>query len=201
MTVDMSRLEEAMGSIDPTDPESLQRALTGGLFEPEDTPEQKAALARLETALALVEGWVDEVVAAAAGPQLPAAEALRETVRRRRASGGPAEQTFASLVGLELRPRRLRDAAVLWRAVLAEQGQGGREAVWAHPDLLPGADDLDDPAGFARGGAAPLDLSGLDESPGADSEGADPERADSDSPDSDRAESDGEDSERDHPDS
>ena len=163
ITVDTSRLEEAMGSIDPTNPESLQQALTGGLFEPEDTPEQKAALVRLETALALVEGWVDEVVDAAAAPHLPASSALRETVRRRRASGGPGEQTFASLVGLELRPRRLRDAAALWRAVLAERGQEGREAVWSHPDLLPTADDLDDPAGFAGGGSAPLDLSGLED--------------------------------------
>ncbi len=142
----------------------MQHALTGGLFEPEDTPEQTQALARLETALALVEGWVDEVVDAAATTKLPAAAALRETVRRRRATGGPAEQTFASLVGLELRPRRLREAAALWRAVLAERGQDGREAVWAHPDLLPSADDLDDPTGFATGaGSAPLDLSGLDD--------------------------------------
>jgi putative hydrolase len=163
ITVDTSRLEEAMGSIDPTNPESLQQALTGGMFEPEDTPEQKAALARLETALALVEGWVDEVVDAAASGKLPAAAALRETVRRRRASGGPAEQTFSSLVGLELRPRRLRDAAELWRQVLAARGQDGREAVWAHPDLVPTADDLDDPAGFAAGGSAPLDLSGLED--------------------------------------
>ena len=163
--VDPARLEEAMGSIDPSDPESMQRALTGGMFEPEDTPAQQAALARLETALALVEGWVDEVVDAAATPHLPSAAALRETVRRRRASGGPGEQTFASLVGLELRPRRLRDAAALWRAVLAERGQAGREAVWAHPDLLPTAADLDDPLAFATqaGEASVLDLSTLDE--------------------------------------
>lgn len=179
--VDTSRLEQAMGSIDPANPESLQQALTEGMFEPEDTAEQKAALARLETALALVEGWVDEVVDAAAGSRLPAAGALRETVRRRRASGGPAEQTFASLVGLELRPRRLRDAAALWRAVLEARGQDGREAVWAHPDLLPTAEDLDDPTGFAAGGSAPFDLSGLDDteappeppSPGPDSPGPD----------------------------
>jgi hypothetical protein len=34
--------------------------------------------------------------------------------------------------------------------------------VWAHPDLLPTGDDLDDPAAFAAGSSsAPLDLSGL----------------------------------------
>ncbi|MGH8968719.1 MAG: zinc-dependent metalloprotease [Actinomycetes bacterium] len=161
--VDTSRLQDAIGRIDPSNPEALQEALVGGLFEPEDTPAQKAALARLETALALVEGWVDEVVNAAATPHLPSASALRETVRRRRAGGGPGEQTFASLVGLELRPRRLREAAAVWRALVGERGVDGRDKVWAHPDLVPTADDLDDPDGFARGSSVPLDLSGLED--------------------------------------
>jgi hypothetical protein len=84
-------------------------------------------------------------------------------VRRRRATGGPGEQTFASLVGLELRPRRLREAATLWRALLTARGLEGRDAVWAHPDLMPSADDLDDPDGFAAGSSAPLDISGLED--------------------------------------
>ncbi|MFI6981659.1 zinc-dependent metalloprotease [Embleya sp. NPDC050154] len=158
--VDMSRLEEAAGRIDPSNPEALQEAFSQGLFEPEETPEQKTALSRLETALALVEGWVDAVVHSAAAPRLPSAGALRETLRRRRATGGPAEQTFATLVGLELRPRRLRDAARLWASLADARGVDGRDAVWQHPDLLPTADDLDDPDGFVH--HAELDLSGLD---------------------------------------
>ncbi|MDQ6873969.1 MAG: zinc-dependent metalloprotease, partial [Actinomycetota bacterium] len=63
--------------------------------------------------------------------------------------GGPAEQTFATLVGLELRPRRLREAATLWAVVAERGGTTARDALWGHPDLLPGAGDLDDPAGFA----------------------------------------------------
>jgi putative hydrolase len=169
ISVDTSRLEEMVGRIDPSNPEAMQEALAGGLFEPEDTPEQKAALTRLETALALVEGWVDEVVDTAAMPHLPSAGALRETVRRRRASGGPAEATFASLVGLELRPRRLREAAALWNAVTAERGIDGRDAIWAHPDLMPTGDDLASPADFASGAShVPLDLSGLDDTEAPD---------------------------------
>jgi putative hydrolase len=155
ITVDLSVIERAMGDIDPTNPESVQEALAGGLFEPQTTPEQQAALRRLETLLALVEGWVDAVVAAAAGERMPGAEALREASRRRRASGGPAEQTFATLVGLELRPRRLREAAALWWAVTEKHGVTGRDNVWSHPDLLPSADDLDDPLGFADTVGAP----------------------------------------------
>ena len=152
--VDSGAVERAVGSIDPSDPESMQRALGEGLFEIEPTPAQQTALARLETALALVEGWVDAVVDAAAAGPLPSAGALRETIRRRRASGGPAEQTFATLVGLQLRPRRLREAAALWSAVTDSGGIAARDALWAHPDLLPSAEDLDDPTGFlARSGA------------------------------------------------
>jgi putative hydrolase len=168
ISVDLSAIERAMSEIDPTNPESVQNALAGGLFMPEETPEQQAALRRLETLLALVEGWVDSVVAAAAGDRMSGAEALREASRRRRASGGPAEQTFATLVGLELRPRRLREAAALWWAVTEKHGVAGRDAVWAHPDLLPTPEDLDDPLGFAETiSAAPLVIESDDDAPQA----------------------------------
>src|SRR5215468_6135605 len=165
ITVDASRLREAMPQIDPSNPDALREALSGAaLFQPEDTPQQKAALSRLETALALVEGWVTTVVDEAAGNRLPQATALAEAVRRRRATGGPAEHTFATLVGLELRPRKSREAAAIWRGLTEARGIEGRDAVWAHPDLLPTAEDFDDPAGFVAG-KHELDMSEL-EGPG-----------------------------------
>ena len=148
ISVDFSAVEQLASSIDPSDPASIEAALGQGMFEPTITPGQQAAMAELETLLALVEGWVDTVVADAVGDRLPGAAALRETLRRRRATGGPAEQTFATLIGLELRPRRLRAAADLWREIGTARGTDGRDALWAHPDLLPTTKDLDDPAGF-----------------------------------------------------
>jgi putative hydrolase len=100
--------------------------------------------------LALVEGWVDEVVAQATAERMPNATKLQEIVRRRRAAGGPAEDAFAALVGLELRPRRLRDAATLWSSLRSRKGAAARDAVWSHPDLLPTSADLDDPLGFGE---------------------------------------------------
>jgi putative hydrolase len=148
VTIDVSGIEQAMGQLDPTNMEAMQEALAGGLFEPQQTPQQKAALERLETTLALVEGWVDEIVGQATAERMPAAAKMQEAIRRRRAAGGPAEQTFSALVGLELRPRRLRDASALWGSLRSRQGKEARDAVWAHPDLLPTAADLDDPLGF-----------------------------------------------------
>jgi putative hydrolase len=170
ITVDPEAIGRTLSQIDPTrlDPENLQQMLGEGVFDDPTTPQQQAALRRLETVLALVEGWVDEVVDAAARDHLPSAAALRETLRRRRATGGPAEQTFAALVGLELRPRRLREAAALWGALSEARGIEGRDAIWAHPDLLPGADDLDDPAAFlasAGGGDPVAEIESLNDEP------------------------------------
>jgi putative hydrolase len=163
ITVDMARLSEAIPDVDLTNPEALRDALAGeGLFRPEDTPAQKAALTRLETALALVEGWVATVVAAASAGRLTHADALAEAIRRRRATGGPAERTFATLVGLELRPRRLREAATIWQGLTDARGIDGRDALWTHPDLLPGPDDLENPDAFVRG-QPELDISDLEE--------------------------------------
>lgn len=181
IVIDTARIEEAVSQVDPSDPSALQEALRSGMFEPERTPTQVAALERLETSLALVEGWVDEVTAAA-GSALPQVDALRESVRRRRATGGPAEAALTSLVGLQLRPRRLRDAARLFAVLAADGGGQARDEVWSHPDLLPTSADLDAPEGYGqrRGEAAAAsadvdaELAAMLDGAGAPESGPDP---------------------------
>jgi putative hydrolase len=151
ITLDPEAFADSVGRVmggSPDDLAELSDQLGRTLFSPAQTPLQTEILGRLETLLALVEGWVDDVVAQATARYMPSASALAESVRRRRATGGPAEQTFARLVGLELRPRRLRDAANLWAAYRTQHGTEARDAVWRHPDLVPTAADLDDPLGF-----------------------------------------------------
>jgi putative hydrolase len=163
--VNREAIEEAMNRFDPTNPEGMQEIALEGVFTPEDSPQQKAALVRLETALALIEGWVSLVVEQAAGDRLPDVARLAEAFRRRRAAGGPAEQTFAALVGLELRPRRLREATALWGALTEHRGVSGRDALWGHPDLLPDEDAFKDPETYAR---TSLDLTDLENELGDD---------------------------------
>jgi putative hydrolase len=154
-----SSIEEKMRGIDMTNPDSMRELMEGGMFEMGQSPGQQAALERLEVTLALVEGWVDEVVGQATAERMPNATKLQEAVRRRRAAGGPAEDTFAALVGLELRPRRLRDASTLWGSLRTRQGTEARDGVWMSPALLPTAADLDDPLGFREGASAPDEMS------------------------------------------
>ena len=156
ITIDASALERAIQdqlstAMTPEDIEKAGQALAGSLFAPSVTDEQREVLGRLETLMALVEGWVDEVVNQTASRRMPSSAALTEVLRRRRATGGPAEAALKALVGLELRPRRTRDAANLWAATRDARGAEARDAAWDHPDLVPTAADLDDPLGYAAG--------------------------------------------------
>lgn len=144
ITIDNSKIMEISESFDPNDLGNIQSALeTGALISPR-TESQTKALEAIETALALIEGWVDCVTNKAA-IRLPRAEAIAETIRRRRATGGPAEKTFLTLIGLELRPRKIREASLMWQEVTDALGIEKRDSIWSHPDLLPQASDIENP--------------------------------------------------------
>lgn len=184
MKIDIRGIEELAQGFDPSslaNPAAMEELLNQGVFEPKSTPEQLQALERLETLLALIEGWVRTVVTAALGDRLPGTAALSETLRRRRVTGGAAEQTFVTLVGLELRPRKLREAAVLWERLTQAVGIDARDEVWQHPDLLPGAEDLDEPAAFIDrmlgGDTSGID-SAIDQAIAEFQKGEDPDRPD-----------------------
>ncbi|MFB8387105.1 zinc-dependent metalloprotease [Microbacterium sp. NPDC055910] len=145
--VDTDALEELAARFDPAQPDELRQAIESGALLPQRSEAQTAALTRLENLLATIEGWVD-VVTENALARLPSADRISEVVRRRRAVGGPAERALGSLVGLELRPRRMREAAAMWRAVTDAVGVAARDALWDYPDLMPTAEDIDDPAGL-----------------------------------------------------
>ncbi|MCH9274924.1 zinc-dependent metalloprotease [Bifidobacterium amazonense] len=141
--IDLDAMEEQLREATAMDPEAISGAVNLTKVGIADTPEQKEALASLETMLALVEGWVDCVTWRAGMAHIPHIEQLREMMRRERAIGGPAERTFESLLGLELRPKRMREAAAVWERLGAAEGPEARDAKWSHPDLLPALPDDD----------------------------------------------------------
>lgn len=148
IAIDSEAVAEAATRLDPANPEFNEDSLNEQIFAAAPTPEQRAALERVENLLALIEGWVDVVTSQAARPYLPHLEQLRELMRRRRALGGPVEKILGSLIGLKMRPRRARDAAKLFQLVTQDEGSDAREKLWAHPDLIPNSNELDSPETF-----------------------------------------------------
>ena len=167
ITIDVDSItrqaEEAMssGEIDIDNPESLNLALNAGLFTPQQTPAQELALTKLEMALALIEGWIDHVISEVASDRMPAFNALIENSRRRRATNSPMQQLFANLLGLEVSPRKMREASAFWAEVKKIKGSDGRDKCWEDPAFLPMPDDLADVAAFLNSVTVPDDLSGL----------------------------------------
>lgn len=141
ISIDLDAMEEQLRDASALDPESLSGAVNLTNVGVTDTEEQREALRSIENLLALVEGWVDTVLWRAGMAHLPHLEQLREMMRRERAVGGPAELTFENLLGLQLRPKRIREAASLWEKITNEQGIEARDAMWGHPDLLPALSD------------------------------------------------------------
>jgi putative hydrolase len=162
-TPQLGDLSDLFATADPSDPESMMRQINDRMEQAADSPEQRARESHLETLLALVIGWVDDVVGQAAIGRMPSEPALSEALRRRRAAGGPTEQVFAELAGLELRPRRAREAAALFARLREVGGPALRDKVWQSAQFVPGSSDLDDPEAFVSAMASPdPDLSALE---------------------------------------
>ena len=153
------RAMESGNGFDPSNPESFTIALNEGIFTPQESPAQRDALTKLETVLALIDGWSEEVVAMAAGDRLPNIAALQETLRRRRATSAPAQQLFSSMLGLQVSPRLAREATVFWKQVRELKNVESRDRIWS--GILPTADDLLTPESFMKSLEIPDDLSGL----------------------------------------
>ncbi|BDR54348.1 hydrolase [Bombiscardovia apis] len=137
VNIDLEAMQDQIDQAVSLDPESMAGAINLGKVGVQDTPEQEEAMRSLETLLAQVDGWVDCVVWRSGMAYLPHLEQLREMMRRQRAVGGPAERTFGTLMGLQLRPKRLREAAEVWEHISNQSSASERDTMWSHPDLLP----------------------------------------------------------------
>jgi putative hydrolase len=140
LKVELGGIQEMMQQVDPQDPESVNRILEANGSFASKTPEQEIALERIETLLALVEGFAD-ALAFEAGKRLPNLAAAVEILARRRATAMVAEKTFQVLVGLEISPKLRRDAKSMWEKLNKEQ----RDDLWRHPDQLPSRAEIENP--------------------------------------------------------
>ena len=144
LTVDLSGIEEIASRIDPTDPGSMEQIIEASAMVSPRSPEQQQALERIETVLALIEGWVD-ATSLEATKRLPNIQAVVEIFNRKRATSGASAKTFEALLGLEMRPRLRREAALMWQRVAADIGKGASDALWSHPDQMPTALEIENP--------------------------------------------------------
>jgi putative hydrolase len=179
---DTSGLMDRLQSLDiGGGPGALQELLEGGegLLGPPSAALQ-AAVAKLEVLLALYAGYAVVIAERALEGRLPALQAIQAAVRQRLADPQAPHGLFAQLLRADPERAAAARGERFCHEVLAATDIEGLDRVWAHPDFLPSAAELDVPGrwlervGLVGGEEVDLDeglralLEGEDRPPGPD---------------------------------
>jgi uncharacterized protein (DUF2342 family) len=139
----MDRLQ----SMDMANPEALQELLAGGgegLLGPPSAALQ-AATGRLEGLLALTAGYALVIAGRALGSRLPGLGGIEAAVARRDADPQAPARLFALLLRADPDRAAASRGERFCREVLGATDIDGLDQVWAHPENLPTAEELDVP--------------------------------------------------------
>jgi coenzyme F420 biosynthesis associated uncharacterized protein len=157
-TVDVRIERGAAGGLPslPSPARLVETFREGGLAALVQTAEQRALLARVQAAMAVVEGYSEHVMDAIARDAIPGHEELRKAMDARRRSRSAPERIIERLLGLDIKLRQYELGKRFCDAVAEEAGIEGLNRVWDSPEALPTAEELENPAAWLeRLGPAP----------------------------------------------
>ncbi|HEX2040593.1 MAG TPA: zinc-dependent metalloprotease [Acidimicrobiales bacterium] len=144
---DAGALEARFGELDPTDPTSIQVALSDpeSLLGALQTPEQQALLPRIEAVVCAVEGWVDHVMDHVGRRLIGSYPALSEALKRRRVERGEGDRFVERMLGLELGQAQYDRGAAFVRGVVDRAGDDALARLWQSERELPTPAEVDAP--------------------------------------------------------
>jgi putative hydrolase len=146
LTIDVEGLRERFASLDPSDPEALQRSLGGddALFGTVLDDEQRLKLARIQAFMAAAEGYADHVTHELGVRLLSTHGRIEEAMRRHR-EAELAEPVFERLLGIDMPRERYELGRVFCDRVAAETDERTLARMWDGPDALPSLPELEEP--------------------------------------------------------
>lgn len=118
-------------------------------------PEARETIAQVQATMALVEGYAEHVMDAAASDLGPKVDDLRSAMERRRENRGPLARALGWLLGFELKLRQYKDGKVFVDAVVEAEGIAGLNRAWEGPESLPTLAEISDPAAWIERVCAP----------------------------------------------
>ncbi|GAA4718830.1 zinc-dependent metalloprotease [Isoptericola chiayiensis] len=130
-------------------------AVRGDLTTPLDQvigPEQKRELAEITAVMALLEGHADVMMDAVGRRVVPTVSTIRARFEKRRdGEGAPRfDVVLRRILGMDAKLAQYRDGAAFVRAVNADVGRDGLNAVWTAPENLPSSREIADPRAWVR---------------------------------------------------
>lgn len=147
---DASGLMDRLGSLDISDPSALGE-LQSTLGDPEvmlgaiQTDEQRSMIPRLETLIAVVVGYVDNVMDQVGGRLIGRYSMITEALHRRRVEADESDRFVARLFGLEISQRTYDRGAAFVDGVVEREGFEALGKLWEGERFLPTPAELDAP--------------------------------------------------------
>jgi putative hydrolase len=142
-------LEEALGGLDFSDPESMQSmggfGDAGALLGAMRSDRQAPMLEELQRFVSVLEGYADVVVETIGTRMIGAHERIDEALRRHRLERGDAASFVDRLLGLELERRHYEEGAAFCRGVIERAGLDGLNRLWEGPQKVPTRAELEAP--------------------------------------------------------
>jgi coenzyme F420 biosynthesis associated uncharacterized protein len=130
-------------------PDAL-RSGGNGLTDIFATAQQRREIAKVTAIMSLLEGHADVVMDDVGPAIVPSVEHIRARFQERRQDVSGVDKILRRLLGLEAKMRQYRDGALFVRAVTAQVGTDGFNAVWTSPQTLPLPEEIEDPATWVK---------------------------------------------------
>jgi putative hydrolase len=147
LTIDTEQIRQRLQGLDPSDPESLQKAFDGeegGLFGAVLDDEQRLKLARIQAFMAAAEGYGDHVTHAIGQELLSSYERIVEAARRRH-EGRAEDPVFERLLGLEMKRARYEQGRAFCDTVVELTDEPTLARMWESAESLPSLPEIEEP--------------------------------------------------------
>jgi putative hydrolase len=145
--IDVARLEEQFGGLDPMNPESIAAAAEqpDAILGAMRSTRQEPAARSLRCLVIAMVGYGDCVLEHLAKPLLPEFGKIHEAVRRHRVDQGDSGRFVENLLGIRLD----RDAVLLGQSfcsgIIERAGHAGLHKLWESESMLPTPSELEAP--------------------------------------------------------
>lgn len=108
-------------------------------------PQARETIFAVQATMALVEGFAEHVMDAAASELGPRVDTLRAGMERRRENRGPLARALAWLFGMEMKMRQYKQGKRFADAVVEAEGIEGLNLAWSGPLALPTSAEISAP--------------------------------------------------------
>ncbi len=144
LELDVASLQQRLESLDPSDPEAMQRMFEGdeGLFGAVLDDEQRLKLGRIQAFMAAAEGYGDHVMRALGRTLLPTYARIEEAISR---LDTPTDPVFERLLGIEMKREHYEAGRRFCDTVVELSDEATLARMWDSADAMPSWPEVEEP--------------------------------------------------------